>query len=268
MAGWCINRHNEQTRDRTMEPEGLVADGLVQTLYSRLSTIIALIGSQVGTLTKVGDTGYGDATVDSGVDLCTAVDKERTFTQMSEGGRRNLASGRACCDEFLMIGDVDKLGRVSALKLTGDYLHACEGGVNLKTSIVAIFAVFALFVFAGVLVYLIGGGIVVDGDTVGEPHGMTRCNLLIDAIGIGLVTDRLERHTRTVVHDDVACIVVLVEALCLVADSETAVEIDIHGSLIGTHLEAIAITVGGYVVDVEKTVLIGNTILYDDAHIV
>jgi hypothetical protein len=62
--------------------------------------------------------------------------------------------------------------------------------------------------------------------------------------------------------------VVLVEALRLVADRETTVEVNVHGTLIRTHLDTITITLWCYSVEVKEAVLVRDTILEDDGHIV
>ena len=61
---------------------------------------------------------------------------------------------------------------------------------------------------------------------------------------------------------------VLVEAFRLVINSQTAIHKDIHRSLVRTALETVAITLRSNLVERKETVLIRDTVLDDNAHII
>ena len=62
---------------------------------------------------------------------------------------------------------------------------------------------------------------------------------------------------------------VLVEALRLVADRETAVEVNIHCALVRTHLDTVTVTLRCYSIrEGKEAVLIRDTVLKDDGHVV
>ena len=101
---------------------------------------------------------------------------------------------------------------------------------------------------------------------------MTAGNFLVDTIRIGLVAAAGQYagigNTRTVVQDDVTRIMVLVEAFRLVINSQTAIHKDIHRSLVRTALETVAITLRSNLVERKETVLIRDTVLDDNGHII
>ena len=153
-------------------------------------------------------------------------------------------------------------------ELATDDTHARQGRVYLEAAVLTVFAILARLGQSCILVEFVGGSIIINGNAVGQSHFMAAADRLIDTIRIGFVTDALERHTRAVVHDDIAGIVVLVEAFGLVAYCETAVHVEVHGSLVAAHFESVSVAVGSEGVFIEESVLVGDTLFEDNRFIV
>ena len=167
-----------------------------------------------------------------------------------------------------MVVNIDEEVGMSLGEFTSRYGEATERLVYFEAAILSVFSVLAGLGQTGVLIALVGSIVVVDGNAVGETHLMTTGNGLVDAVTVGFLADRGQCHTRAVVQNDVAGIVVLVEALGLVMDSQTAVHIDIHGALVGAALEAVTVTLWSNLCERKETVLIGNAVLQNDRHVV
>src|SRR5574344_1850 len=167
-----------------------------------------------------------------------------------------------------MIGHVHELGRRCIPEVARLHAQSCKGGIHLETSVDTIFTFLTGFRQSRGLVHLVSGSIVIDGYTVSQPHLMSAGYALIDTVRISLVTDALERHTRTVVHDDVTGIMILVKSLGLVADRQTAYQTYIHGTLVRAHLESVAIAIGSNGVLIQETILVSDAILHHDGLVI
>lgn len=248
-----------------------IALGIVDATDTSRSIAVNFVSTETWTccsthvdVEAVADGCEINATIGRFGNRCTSCNQRvgRLVLQFCEGGVRNLAVFVALTDEFFMVGNADEVLGVCLLELTGCSGQSRKRFINLEATVFALLAMLRSLVRI-----LVGTSIVVDSDTVGQLNNVTTGNRFIDTIAVSFLLYALERHTRTVVQDDVASIVVLVEALSFVTDSETAIQNNIHRPLVATALKSVTVTSANSI-QVKETVLVGDTVVKDDRHVV